>query len=92
MSALAPSRDEILLVLKAVLSEHFGLRREQIVPEAHLADDLDLDSIDWIDLAVRLEMETGQKLDEGEMTSLRTIQDVVDVVHRRLAAQGPTPA
>ena len=92
MSALAPSRDEILLVLKAVLSEHFGLRREQIVPEAHLVDDLDLDSIDWIDLAVRLEMETGQKLDESELTSLRTIQDVVDVVHRRLGAQGPTPA
>jgi acyl carrier protein len=92
MSALAPSRDGILLVLKAVLSEHFGLRTEQIVLEAHLIDDLDLDSIDWIDLAVRLEMETGQKLDESELTSLRTIQDVVDVVHRRLGAPGPTPA
>jgi acyl carrier protein len=89
MSAVAPSRDEILLVLKSVLSEHFGLRREQIVPEAHLADDLDLDSIDWIDLAVRLEMETAQKLDESELAALRTIQDVVDVVHRRLNPDAP---
>lgn len=86
MSAAAPSKDEVLLVLRSVLSEHFDVRAEQVVPSAHLVEDLDLDSIDWIDLAVRLEMQTGQKLDEAEVASLRTVEDVVDVVHRRLGA------
>ncbi len=72
-------------MLRDVLSGHFGVPTEQIVPSARLLEDLDLDSIDWIDLAVRLEVETGQKLKEGELTSIRTIQDVVDIVHHRLS-------
>lgn len=84
MSVPSASKDEILRTLRDVLSGHFGLRAEQIVPGARLIEELDLDSIDWIDLAVKLEMETGLKMQEAELTSIRTIQDVVDVVHRRL--------
>ena len=92
MSTSHVSKDEILRALKGILSGHFGLPAEQIVPTAHLLEDLDLDSIDWIDLAVKLEMETGQKLQEAELTSIRTIEDVVDVVHRRLNLGAPTDA
>jgi acyl carrier protein len=92
MSAIAPSKDEILLVLKDVLSGHFELPPERIRPDAHLVEDLDLDSIDWIDLAVKLEMETGLKLGESELASIRTIQDLVDIIHHRLTSQGPTAA
>ena len=88
MSAVAPSKDEVFLVLAQVLSSHFELRAEQIRPDARLIQDLELDSIDWIDLAVKLEEQTGLKLDEGELASIRTVQDVVDVVHGRLAARG----
>ena len=90
MSVPSASKDELLRMLRDVLSGYFGLRAEQIVPSAHLLEDLDLDSIDWIDLAVKLEMETGQKLQEAELTSIRTIEDVVDVVHRRLNVGAPT--
>lgn len=84
MSVPSASKDEILRTLRDVLSGYFGLRAEQVVPSARLFEELDLDSIDWIDLAVKLEMETGLKMQEAELTSIRTIQDVVDVVHRRL--------
>jgi len=84
MSAAPASKDEILETLRGVLSGHFGLDVERIVPDAYLLEDLDLDSIDWIDLAVKVEMETGQKIQEAELVSMKTIQDVVDVVHRRL--------
>lgn len=67
---------------------HFGLHVEQIEPGAHLAKDLDLDSIDWIDMAVALEAKTGRELNEREFASIRTVQDVVDVIHRKLH-QGP---
>ncbi|MGH7266188.1 MAG: acyl carrier protein [Candidatus Rokuibacteriota bacterium] len=79
------SRDEIFQTLRQLLIDQFELRPEQVVPTAHLRDDLDLDSIDWINLAVYLEEATGYKLGEEELTAVRTIQDVVDMLHDRFA-------
>ena len=86
------SKGEIFQAIRDVLCTHFGLRASLIVPGARLVEDLDLDSIDWIDLAVRLEVKTGQKLPEADLGAMRTIQDAVDVVHRRLTAGVPTDA
>jgi len=84
MTAPAFSKAEVYEQLKDVLVNEFGLRAEQLEPDAHLVKDLDLDSIDWIDMAVALEGRTGQELQERELASIRTIQDVVDVIHRKL--------
>jgi acyl carrier protein len=92
MSRPPESKDEIFRTIKDVLCTHFGLRASLIVPGARLVEDLDLDSLDSVDLAVRLEMETGQELREADLGAMRTIQDVVDVVHRRLTAGVPTDA
>jgi acyl carrier protein len=45
-----------------------------------LIDDLDLDSIDAVDMAVRLEEKTGYRFAEEELRSVTTIQDVVDLI------------
>jgi acyl carrier protein len=78
------SKAEVYDRLREVLIGEFGLQADQLVPGAHLVKDLDLDSIDWIDMAVALEVQLGRELREAEMTSIRTIQDVVDVIHRKL--------
>jgi len=78
------SKDQVYERLKEVLISEFGFRSEQIAPGAHLVNDLDLDSIDWIDMAVALEARTGRELKEQELASIRTVQDVVDVIHRKL--------
>jgi acyl carrier protein len=82
----APSPDDVFRTLREVLSGHFGLPPEQVIRQARLAEDLDLDSIDWIDMAVKLHAETGLKLTEAELAGIRTVQDVVEVIHRRLSA------
>ena len=79
-----PGRDEILARLREILERSFELAPEDVVPEAHLFDDLDLDSIDAIDLAVRLEEETGLRLDEEELKAVRLVSEVVDVVQEKL--------
>jgi acyl carrier protein len=79
------SRDEIFRQLRQVLLDQFELRPEQIVADAHLRDDLGLDSIDWINLAVYLEEATGYKLLEEDLTAIRTVQDVVDLLSARFA-------
>jgi acyl carrier protein len=87
MSALprSPTKDEIYARVARVLEESFELAPAQVRPDAHLVDDLDLDSIDAIDLVVSLEAETGLDVSEEELKAMRVVQDVVDLVHRKLA-------
>jgi acyl carrier protein len=89
MTAPALSKSDVYDRLRDVLVGEFGLSLEQLTPGARLVEDLDLDSIDWIDMAVALETRTGQELDEREFTSIRTLQDVVDVLHRKLQPEIP---
>lgn len=81
------SKDEIFEKVKEVLTAGFGIPREQLGPSARLVEDLDLDSLDLFDLMVRLEEETGEEVIEDEVKSIRTIQDIVDVIHRRVESK-----
>jgi acyl carrier protein len=67
-----------------VLKQQFQIPEEELRPDVHLFDDLDLDSIDAIDLAVRLEEKTGLSLKEENLKEMQTIQDVVNFLHERL--------
>lgn len=73
-------RREIFEVLLAKMVEMFELQAESITFETHLFKDLDLDSIDAIDLAVQLQEYTGHKVAEESLRGLRTMGDVVDLV------------
>ena len=75
---------EILTRVVEVLAKSFDLDPDQIHPTSHLFEDLDLDSIDAVDLVVGLEEETGLDVDEDELKAIRIVQDVVDLVDRKL--------
>jgi acyl carrier protein len=66
-----------------VLKEEFQYTGE-IQLDSNLIEDIDLDSIDAIDMTVRLEEKTGLSFEEEELKSLRTIGDVVDLIDGRL--------
>lgn len=83
------TKEEILAKVKLVLTGPFELPEERVVPTAHLYKDLDLDSLDAVDLAVRLKYDTGLVLSEEEMRSMRTVADIVDVVYVKLKAHDP---
>ena len=83
------TREEILACVIDVLRDDFDVAAEAAVPAARLGEDLDLDSIDAVALAARLEEETGLLLKEERLKRLRTVQDVVDVVFE---LQGPRRA
>lgn len=83
-SASALSRDEIFAQLKGELVALFELKPEQITPTARLYDDLDLDSIDAVDLAVRLQELTKRRIKPEQFKAVRTVEDVVDAVEQML--------
>jgi acyl carrier protein len=78
------SKDAIFAKVLSVLTGTFEIQPERVKPEAHLYRDLDLDSLDAVDLAIKLKSETGLVLTEEEMRSMRTVGDIVDVVTARL--------
>jgi acyl carrier protein len=78
------SRDDIYHKLAAYLEEMFEVPPDKISMDARLADDLDLDSIDAVDLTVRLQELTSRKLSPEEFKSVRTVGDVVERVHELL--------
>lgn len=82
------SKQEILGHVRAAMAELFELEPAAIDLDAHLIDDLDLDSIDAIDMAVRLQELTGKRVEEDELKALRTVGDVVALVERVAALPG----
>lgn len=75
------SKDSIHAKVVEILSETFRLEPQKIVPEAHLYNDLDIDSIDAIDLLVKLQQITGKRMQPEAFKAARTVQDVVDAIH-----------
>lgn len=77
------SKDEIFVKLREILVSVFELEESEVTPEALLVDDLDLDSIDAIDLVVKMKEFTPEgkpAVDASIFKEVKTVQDVVDAL------------
>ena len=74
------SNQEIFDRLSQILVETFDIEAENIRPEARLYEDLDIDSIDAVDLIVKLKPLVGKKLQPDAFKTVRTLQDVINAV------------
>ena len=79
------SRDEIYQTLRGYLIEMFEVPPEKITLDARLYEDLDLDSIDAVDLIVKLQAFTERKFKAEEFKTVRRVSDVLDRVEAILA-------
>lgn len=75
---------EILERIRAIFHENFAIEPERVTPDTHLFEELDLDSIDAVDLAIKLQEMTGKRIKPEEFKSVRTVGDVVAAVHALL--------
>jgi acyl carrier protein len=80
------SREEILEHVRRAVAELFQIEPERIQLVTKVVEDLDLDSIDAIELAVRMEAMTGQRFDPERFREMRTIGDVVEILYGILNA------
>jgi acyl carrier protein len=74
------SKAEIESQLQRYLVEMFEVPPEKVTPDARLFEDLDLDSIDAVDLIVKLQELTGRKFKPEEFKSVRTVGDLINHV------------
>ncbi|HJW32234.1 MAG TPA: acyl carrier protein [Holophagaceae bacterium] len=72
--------------LREVLADSFRLDPARVTLEAHLFTDLDLDSIDAVELAIQLQEITGKRVKAQDFKDVRTVGDVVTTVHKMMQA------
>lgn len=75
------NKDDIFQHIVDILGETFDIPPATIRPESRLREDLDIDSIDAVDLMVQLKPLVGQRLQPEIFKTVKTIADVVDALH-----------
>lgn len=78
------TKQEIHDWIARVLNEQFEIPLNRITAEANLYTDLDIDSIDAVDLIVKLKDLTGKRLQPDVFKTVRTVQDVVDALFAQM--------
>lgn len=75
-------QEEILQQLRTWMEDLFEIEPEKVQLDAHLYNDLDIDSIDAVDLIVKIRELTGQQIQAEDFKSVRTVADVIEVVEK----------
>ena len=76
------NREDILQFIKKLMLEMFEIEEDSVVLEAHLNDDLDFDSIDAVDMIVKVKEVTGKPVKPEDFKNARTVGDVVEAVYK----------
>ncbi|MFD2640594.1 acyl carrier protein [Pseudomonas japonica] len=79
------TREDIFNTLRDALVELFELDAERVTLDANLYEDLEIDSIDAVDLIDHIKRQTGKKIAAEEFKAVRTVNDVVEAVYRLVA-------
>lgn len=75
-------QEETLQQLRTWMEDLFEIEPEKVQLDAHLYNDLDIDSIDAVDLIVKIRELTGQQIQAEDFKSVRTVADVIEVVEK----------
>ncbi len=73
-------KEKVAIIVNEFLIDEFELEEEQIKPGAQLKDDLEIESLDFIDIAVVIEKEFGFKVVGEEMVGVRTLDDLYNYI------------
>ena len=76
------TEEEIQKTITDILVTDFECDRSKLTPDVNLFTDLDLDSIDAVDLVVRLQKLTQKRVNPEDFKKIRTFGEVVDIVEK----------
>jgi acyl carrier protein len=79
-------RQEILETIKEHLAGR-GIEREKVTPEAEVLGDLDLDSLDTVELTLGLEEKFGIEIPDTDLEDVTTINDAIDLIEQKVAVK-----
>ena len=74
------SDDNILAELAAILEEVADVKPEDVTPEKSFVDDLDVDSLSMVEVAMAVEEKFNAKIPDEELSNLKTVGDAIDYI------------
>lgn len=84
------TKNDIFQKICAILEEQFEVDPEAVTLDARLREDLDIDSIDAVNLIIELKSFTVKKLAIDSFRDVRTVNDVVEAVYQMMEQHSPT--
>jgi acyl carrier protein len=83
---MAMTDQEIQTGLAEIVDEVAGVPADQVTPDKTFVDDLDIDSLSMVEIAVAAQDKFGVEIPDDQLKDLKTVQDVIDYVKRTAAA------
>ena len=77
---MAMTQEEILTGLGEIIDEVAGVPADQVTPDKSFVDDLDIDSLSMVEIAVQAEDRFGVKIPDDQLAQLKTVSDAVDYI------------
>jgi acyl carrier protein len=77
---MAMSEQEILAGVAEIVNEVAGVPASDVQPDKSFVDDLDIDSLSMVEIAVAAQDKFGVEIPDDEMRNLRTVRDVVTYI------------
>jgi acyl carrier protein len=79
---MAMTQEEILAGLSEIIDEIAGVPADEVTPDKTFIDDLDIDSLSMVEIAVAAQDKFGVEIPDDQLKDLKTVQDVIDYVER----------
>ena len=79
---MAMTQEEILAGLAEIIDEIAGVPADEVTPDKTFVDDLDIDSLSMVEIAVAAQDKFGVEIPDDQLKDLKTVQDVIDYVRR----------
>jgi acyl carrier protein len=79
---MAMTQEEILAGLSEIIDEIAGVPADEVTPDKTFVDDLDIDSLSMVEIAVAAQDKFGVEIPDDQLKDLKTVQDVIDYVER----------
>ncbi|TMR01632.1 acyl carrier protein [Actinomadura soli] len=80
------TEQQILDGLAEIIDDIVGIDKSEVTPEKNFIDDLDIDSLSMVEIAVAAQDQFGVEIPDDELRNLKTVKDVVNFVQNHEAA------
>ena len=77
-------KEEVIAKVNNFLVNEFEMEESSLVPDADLRDDLEIESLDFVDIAVEIEKGFGFKIKGEEMINVKTLDDLYQYILSKL--------
>ena len=77
---MATTEQEILAGVAEIIDEIAGVPADEVTPEKNFVDDLDIDSLSMVEIAVAAQDKFGVEIPDDQLKDLKTVQDVINYI------------